>query len=117
MTSKRFRRKILKATKGEADMADNKFTCPKCGKRAWKKTHRGDKLRCTALPCTYVSPVMTETERNEILNYIPIPPTPLEACMEEIRDSSEWIDEWGVHAADYIDLDILEDILEKYLSN
>ena len=94
-------------------MADNKFVCPKCGKRAWKKTNRKNKLKCTAPYCAYVSPEMTDAEMDEVLNYVPIPPTPLELCMEEIRQSSLWVEEW-----DYcIDLDTLEEILKKYLIN
>lgn len=96
-------------------MADNKFVCPKCGKRAWKKTNRKNKLKCTTPYCAYVSPEMTDVEMDEVLNYVPIPPTSLELCMEEIRQSSLSAEEWD--SAYGIDLDTLEEILKKYLIN
>lgn len=98
-------------------MTDNKFVCPKCGKRAWKKTNRGNKLRCTISHCAYVSSEMTAAEMDEVLNYVPIPPTPLEACMEEIRQSSLLVEKWDVSYTYYIDSDTLEEILKKYLIN
>ena len=54
---------------------------------------------------------------NEVLNYIPVPPTPLELCIEEIDKESVWIDEYGVGAGDYINLNVLKEILKKYIKN
>ena len=94
---------------------DKNFICPKCGQRAWKMTKKKNKIKCTAPYCTYVSEEMTEEKINEVLNYVPIPPTPLESCIEEINKESVWIDEYGVGAGDYINLNVLKEILKKYI--
>ena len=80
-------------------------------------TKKKNKIKCTAPYCTYVSEEMTEEKINEVLNYVPIPPTPLESCIEEINKESVWVDEYGVARGDYIRLDLLDKILKKYIRN
>ena len=84
---------------------DLKFVCPRCQKRNWKKTNRKDKLKCLEPYCGYVTEKMSDEDMEEVLNYVPIPPTPIELASEEI---SNYFD-----LDDYDKKDLVE-ILEKY---